>query len=77
MKHKIFTWKTPTNYEDKKSGCLRPINQNPLFEIKSHRFTWPFYPKCLLSKNDNLIYVRNATTTYCSLVESSVPPKRL
>ena len=39
MRHKIFTWKNPTNGEGKKPRGLRPINQNPLFEIKSHRFT--------------------------------------
>ena len=39
MRHNIFTWKTPTNYGDKKTQGLRPINLNPLFEIKLHRFT--------------------------------------
>ena len=39
MRHKIFTMKTLTNYEDKKSRGLRPINLNPLFKIKLHRFT--------------------------------------
>ena len=55
----------------------RPINQNPLFEIKSDKFTWPFYPKDLLSNTYDLIHVRNVANTYCSLVNPLVPPKGL
>ena len=39
MRHKIFMWKILTNYGDKKPRGLRPINRNPLFEIKSDGFT--------------------------------------
>ena len=40
MRHKIFMWKTPTNHVDKKKNMRpRPITQNPLFEIKSDKFT--------------------------------------
>ena len=35
--------KPPQTMEIKKPRGLRPINLNPLFEIKSHRFTWPLY----------------------------------
>ena len=77
MKHKIFKWKTPTNCGDKKPRGLRLINRNPLFEIKSHRFTWSFYPKNLLSNTYNLIHVRDVSTTRCSLVDSSIPSKGL
>ena len=77
MRHKIFTWKNPTNSQDKKPRGLRPINQNPLFEIKSHRFTWLLYPKDLLSSTCNLIHIRDTTTTCCFLVDASVPPKEL
>ena len=38
MRHKIFTWKTLTNYGNKKPRGLRSINGNPLFKIKSHGF---------------------------------------
>ena len=55
-----------TNYGDKKSRGLRPTNLNPLYEIKLHIFTYPFYPKNLLSSTYNLIHVRNATTFDCS-----------
>ena len=75
MRHKIFMWKNPTNGQDKKPRGLRPINQNPLFEIKSHRFTWPLYPKDLLSSTYNLIH--DATTTCYSLVDHLVHSKRL
>ena len=77
MRHKIFMWKTPTNCENKKSRDIRPINRNPLFEVKSHRFTLPFYPKNLLSSIYNLIHIHNVTTTCCFLVDHSVPPKGL
>ena len=77
MRHKIFTWKTPTNYEDKKPRGLRPINWNPPFEIKSHKFTYPLYPKDLLSSTYNLIHVCDAATTYCSLVNPQVLLKGL
>ena len=75
MRHKIFTWKTPTNCGDKKPRGLRPTNLNPLFEIKSHRFMWSLYPKDLLFSAYNLIHVCDAATTRCSLVDHSIPPK--
>ena len=77
MRHKIFTWKNPTNSQDKKPRGLRPINQNPLFKIKSHRFTWPLYPKELLSSTYNLIHVRDATIACYFLVDHSAHSKRL
>ena len=77
MSYKIFMWKTPTNCEDKKPRGLRPINQNSLFEIKSHRFTWPFYPNDLLFSTFNFIHVRDTATTCCSLLDPWVPLKRL
>ena len=55
-----------TNCGDKKSQGLRPTNLNPLYEIKLHRFTYPFYPKNLLFSTYNLIHVRDATTFDCS-----------
>ena len=63
-------WKTPKNWGDRKPWGLRPINRNPLFKIKSHRFTWPLYPKDLLFSTYNLIDIRDATTACCSLLES-------
>ena len=77
MRHKIFMWKTLTNYGDKKQWGLRHINWNSLFKIKSHRFTWSFYPKDLLSSTNNLIHVHKAAITYCFLVDPLVPPKVL
>ena len=77
MRHTIFMWKTPTNCGDKKPRGLRPINRNPLFEIKSHKFTWPLYPKCLHSITYNLIHVCDITTICCSLVYFSVTSKGL
>ena len=41
MRHNIFTWKTPTNYGDKKPQGIRPTNLSLLFKIKLHKFTWP------------------------------------
>ena len=61
----------PTNYGDKKPQGLRPINRNPLFEIKSYRFI------DLLSITYNLIHIYGTTTTRCSLVDILVPPKGL
>ena len=58
MKHKILTWKTPTNCGDKKPRGLSPSNLNPLFKIKLHKFTWPLYPKDLLSKTYNFIHIQ-------------------
>ena len=77
MRHEIFTRKTLTNYKDKKSRGLRPINLNPLFKIKLHRFTWSFYPKNLLFITHNLIHVHNATTPCCSLVDPLATPTGL
>ena len=39
MRHKIFRWKPPTNYGDKKPQGLRPTDLNSLFEIKLYKFT--------------------------------------
>ena len=75
MRQKIFTWKTPTNNEHKKSWGLRPTNLNPLFEIKLHIFTWPLYPKDLLYRTYNPIHVYDAVTSYCSLVDPSATSK--
>ena len=47
---------------DKKPRGLRPTNLNQLFEIKLHKFTWPLYPKDLLSNTYNFIHVHDATT---------------
>ena len=77
MRHKIFKWKTPTNYEDKKPRGLRSTNINPLFKIKLHKFTWPLYPKDLLSSTYNLIHVCDTTTPCCSLVDPLTTPKEL
>ena len=74
---RFFIWKTPTNCKDKKLRGLRPTNLNPLFKIKLHRFTWPFYPKELLFNAYNLIYVYDAIIHYCSLVDPSITPKGL
>ena len=36
------------NYGDKKKIAMsKTANLNPLYEIKLHGFTWPFYPKDL------------------------------
>ena len=76
MRYKIFTWKTPTNFGDKKQG-LRPTNLKPLLEIKLHRFTWSFNHKDLLSNTYNLIHICDATTLCCSLVDPLATPKGL
>ena len=39
MRQKIFMWKTPANYRNKKPLGLRPTNLNLLFGIKLHKFT--------------------------------------
>lgn len=54
-----------TNYEEKKLWGLKPINLNPLYEIKLYKFIWSFYPKNLLFSTFNLIHIRNATTLDC------------
>ena len=72
MRHKIFMWKTPTNYGDKNPRDLRPTNLNLLFKVKLHRFNWMLYPKDLLYNTYNLIHVRDATTPCFSLVNPSI-----
>ena len=54
MRHKIFMWKTPTNCENKKSRDIRPINRNPLFEIKSHR--GPAFFTCVPTRSERLVF---------------------
>ena len=77
-RHKIITSKALTSCGDKKKPWgLRPTNLNQLFEIKLHKFTWPLYPKDLLSNTYNLIHIHDATTPYCSLVDPLVPLKGL
>ena len=49
----------------------KTTNQNPLYEIKFHKFTWQLYPKDLLSNTYNLIHVRD-TTTFNFLSEYSL-----
>ena len=65
MRHKIFMSKTHTNCGNKNRQGLRLTNLNPLNKIKLHKFTWPFYPKDLLSSTYNLIHIWDATTLDC------------
>ena len=69
MRHKIFTWKTPTSCGDKKPRGLKLTNLNPLFEIKLHKFTLSFYLKDLLSSTYNLNHICDEATPCCSLVD--------
>ena len=67
MRHKIFYVENPPQTSEKrKPRGLRPTNLNPLFEIKLHKFTWPFYPKDLLSNTYNLIHIHDVATPCCS-----------
>ena len=68
MRHKIFTWKTPTSCGDKKPRGLTLTNLNP-FEIKLHKLTLSFYLKDLLSITYNLNHICDVATPCCSLVD--------
>ena len=77
MTHKIFTWKTPTNYGDKKT------TRSKTYQLKStirNQVTYIELVTLLLRltlQYLNLIHVRDTTTTCCSLVDLSVPLKRI
>ena len=52
MRHKIFMWKSPTNYWDKKPRGLRPTN---LKHFKSKNNVEPFIPqRSLICHKPNL-----------------------
>ena len=76
-KTRFLHGKFPQTVEIKKPWGLRPINLNPFFKIKLHRFTWPLFTKDLLSSTYNLIYVRDPMTSCCSLVYPLVTSKGL
>ena len=76
MRHMIFCMENSyTNRGDKQTTMSKIASLNLLFKIKLHRFTWPFYPKALLSCTYNLIRVHDVAISCCSLVDSSATLK--
>ena len=45
---------------------------NPLYEIKLHKFVWPFYPKDLLLNIYNLIHAHDIATSNFSSEYTSI-----